>query len=89
MLLWPRLDRARLRKIADNPGRIAELVERRTSQPYDVILAMLTRQSDRLISPAEQIAEFEPGRTESTRVSLRIVHSGEGTPIEIQDLLPV
>ena len=53
MLLWPRLDRARLRKFADDPARIAEIVERRTSQPYDVILAMLTRQTDRLISPTE------------------------------------
>jgi len=43
MLLWPRLDRAKLRRIADNPARIAEMIERRTSQPYEVILAMLTR----------------------------------------------
>jgi hypothetical protein len=43
MLLWPRLDRAKIRKVADNPARIAEIVAARTSQPYDVILAMLTR----------------------------------------------
>ena len=45
MLLWPRLDRAKIRKVADDPARIAEIVERRTSQPFDVILAMLTKQS--------------------------------------------
>jgi hypothetical protein len=46
MLLWPRLDRARIRKVAHDPARIAEIVEARTSQPYDVILAMLTRNSN-------------------------------------------
>ena len=45
MLLWPRLDRAKIRRFADDPARIAEIVEARTSQPYDVILAMLTRQT--------------------------------------------
>jgi hypothetical protein len=44
MLLWPRLNRAQIRRYADDPARIAEIVEGRTSQPYEVILAMLTRQ---------------------------------------------
>lgn len=44
MLLWPRLNRAQIRRYADDPARIAEIVEARTSQPYEVILAMLTRQ---------------------------------------------
>ena len=88
MLLWPRLDRARLRRIADDPGRIAELVERRTSQPYDVILAMLTRQNDRLVSPTEQTPGFDSGRSDAARISLRIVRSDEGAQIEVQDLLP-
>jgi hypothetical protein len=88
MLLWPRLNRAKLRKIADNPARIAELVERRTSQPYDVILAMLTRQSETLASPTEQSAGFDSGRSEAARVALRVVRLEEGTQIEVQDLVP-
>ena len=88
MLLWPRLDRARLRKIADDPVRIAQMVERRTSQPYDVILAMLTRQTDRLISSTEATSGFDSGRSEAARMSLRIVRSEEGTQIDVQDLLP-
>jgi hypothetical protein len=43
MLLWPRLDRARLSRFADDPARIAQLVQPRTSQPHDAILAMLTK----------------------------------------------
>jgi hypothetical protein len=88
MLLWPRLNRAKLRKFADNPARIAELVERRTSQPYDVILAMLTRQSETLTSPTEQSAGFDSGRSEAARLALRVVRVEEGTQIEVQDLVP-
>ncbi len=88
LLLWPRLDRARIRRFADNPARIAELVSRRTSQPYDVILAMLTRQTDRLVAPTEPIAGFDSGRAEAARVALRIIRSETGAKIEIQDLLP-
>jgi hypothetical protein len=92
MLLWPRLDRARLRKIADNPTRIAEMVERRTSQPFEVILAMLTRQSPALNPATELPTGFEISlvdsvHIESGRVALRIVRSEEG-PISIQELLP-
>lgn len=43
--LWPRLDMAKVRRCADDPARIAEIVEHRTSQPYEVIIAMLTRQT--------------------------------------------
>jgi len=88
MLLWPRLDRTRIRKIGNNPARIAELVSRRTSQPYDAILAMLTRQNGALTGPTETTAGFDSGRTEAARIALRIVHSEEGSKIEIQDLLP-
>jgi hypothetical protein len=88
MLLWPRLNRARLRKVADNPARIADMVERRTSQPYDVILAMLTRQTDRPTSPTETTSGFESGRSDAARIALRIVRSEEGAQIEIEDLLP-
>jgi hypothetical protein len=88
MLLWPRLDRARIRRVADNPARIAEIVERRTSQPYDVILAMLTRQSPPLAGPADDTTTFDETRSEATRISLRIVRSEEGNEIQVQDLLP-
>ncbi|MGD0861616.1 MAG: hypothetical protein ABSA21_02510 [Candidatus Limnocylindrales bacterium] len=88
MLLWPRLDRAKLRRIANDPARIAELVERRTAQPYDVILAMLTRQGDRRISPTEATSGFDSGRSEAARMGLRVVRSEQGAEIEAQDLLP-
>ena len=88
ILLWPRLDRARLRKVADDPARIAEIVERRTSQPYDVILAMLTRQSPALAAPTEESAGFDSGRVEAARGALRILRSEQGQVIEVQDLLP-
>jgi hypothetical protein len=88
MLLWPRLDRARIRRVADNPARIAEIVERRTSQPYDVILAMLTRQSAPLAGPTDDETRFDSIRTDPARISLRIVRSEEGNEIQVQDLLP-
>jgi hypothetical protein len=87
MLLWPRLDRARVRRVADNPARIAELVARRTSQPYEVIVAMLTRQGDALSPATQDAGAFENARPDG-RISLRIVRSEEGDQIEIQDLLP-
>lgn len=88
MLLWPRLDRARIRRVADNPARIAEIVERRTSQPYDVILAMLTRQSPPLIGPADDTTDYDAIRAEAPRLTLRIVRSEEGNEIQVQDLRP-
>ena len=87
MLLWPRLDRAKIRKVAFDPGRIAEIVERRTSQPYDVILAMLTRQSSSPQASPESRPAFENGRPDARRVGLRIVRSEEGSTIGVQDLL--
>jgi hypothetical protein len=78
MLLWPRLDRAKLRKVADDPVRIADVVRRRTSQPYEAILAMLTRQSRALSSPTEPSSGFDSGRTDANRVALRIVRSDSG-----------
>lgn len=88
LILWPRLDRARLRKIADDPARIAELVERRTSQPFEVILAMLTRQSDRLISPTESSSGFDSGRVEAARVAIHLVRSGPRVRPVGRDRLP-
>jgi hypothetical protein len=88
LLLWPRLDRARLRKVGDEPCRIAEMVERRTSQPYDVILAMLTRQSDRISPHTEAAAGFAIRTSQPTRVALRIVRVDESAEIEVHDQLP-
>ena len=88
LLLWPRLDRARVRKVADDPARIAEIVERRTSQPRDVILAMLTRQSAAFSTPLVEAFEVERGRIDSSRRGLRIVRSQDGATIQVQDLRP-
>ena len=60
---------------------------RRTSLPYDVILAMLTRQSPSLPVAPEENAAFEQHRTDAPRIGLRIVRSGEGSRIGVQDLL--
>lgn len=88
MLLWPRLDTSKVRKVADNPARIAEIIEQRTSQPYDVILAMLTKQSAPLTAPTEEASGFDSACVDTTRVALRIVRSEEGNAIQVQDLLP-
>ena len=88
LLLWPRLDRARLRRFADDPARIAELVERRTSQPHDVILAMLTRQSSCPPAPPEAAPEFDRGRADAPWVGLRIVRTEALDAVRVKDLLP-
>lgn len=41
LVLWPRLDPARLRRAKGDPDRIAKLVERRTGRPREEIVAML------------------------------------------------
>ncbi len=88
MLLWPRLDRSKIRKVADDPIKIAEIVRRRTSQPFDVILAMLTKQIEAVAVRAEAPNSFQSSYSESSRVSLRIVSREEGETIQVQDLLP-
>jgi hypothetical protein len=88
LLLWPRLDRAKIRKVAHNPVRIAEIVERRTSQPFDAILAMLTKHAPTLTGPTEQSTGLNVTRPETGPMTLRIVRSEEGGEIQVQDLLP-
>ena len=88
LLLWPRLDRAKIRKVADNPVRIAEIVERRTSQPFDAILAMLTKHAPALTAATEASTGFDAARAGTAHVALRIVRSEEGAEIQVQDLLP-
>jgi len=43
LLMWPRLDRRKLAKCADDPSRIARLVATRTNLPTEVIVGMLTQ----------------------------------------------
>jgi len=85
LLLWPRLERSKLRRIADDPGRIAALVVRRTSQPYEVVLAMLTRQNPALAPVPDEPAGFEIRPARPDRVALRIVRT-EHTEVRVRDL---
>jgi hypothetical protein len=41
LALWPRLDRAALRRCHQDPERIAALVERRTAMPREAIRSLL------------------------------------------------
>jgi len=77
----------RLRRVADDPLRIAEMIQCRTSQPFEVIVVMLTRQTEALTSPTEESSGFASGRTGAARVALRIVRSESGTRRELRDLL--
>jgi hypothetical protein len=43
LLMWPRLDRRKLAKCADDPSRIARLVATRTNLPTEVIVGILTQ----------------------------------------------
>lgn len=54
LLLWPRLDRVRLRRCGDDPHRIARLVERRTLATPECILAMLEKTAAELLRPGRR-----------------------------------
>jgi hypothetical protein len=84
MLLWPRLDRARISRLAHDPVRIAEIVEKRTSQPRDVILAMLTRGMPAAPAAAAS-ATADQTRSDQKRVALRIVKSDESDSVSSPD----
>jgi hypothetical protein len=88
LLLWPRLDRTKIRKVADDPVRIAEVIERRTAQPFDAILAMLTKSVPALTSRTEESTGFDAAQPGTAPVELRIVRSEEGGEIQVQALLP-
>ncbi|HEX5827115.1 MAG TPA: hypothetical protein VFY23_06320 [Candidatus Limnocylindrales bacterium] len=45
LALWPRLDRAALRRCHEDPERIAALVARRTAMPVEAIKRVLTMPS--------------------------------------------
>lgn len=61
LALWPRLDSAGLARAKGDPWRIARLVARRTAQPLEVIVAMLTQ------CPVSAVQPLGTGR------SLRVV----------------
>jgi hypothetical protein len=73
ILLWPRLSRAQLRRVAADPERIAELVCRRTSQPYTSVVAMLTRAPSDSAPAADVETGFESARQVAVRASLQVV----------------
>ncbi len=86
MLLWPRLDRAKLRRAADDPARLAGLIERRTSQPRDVIVAMLTGEAESLAARVDGSADFDSGRSEPARLALRVVRTHSDPRAKVRDL---
>ncbi len=86
LLLWPRLDRAKIRRYAGNPTRIAEIVERRTAQPFEVILAMLTRQAETPLARTESASGFESGAAQTARMAIRIV-SDDPDQIDLESLV--
>jgi hypothetical protein len=56
LLVWPRLDRARLRRCGDDPHRIVRLVERRTGAGPEAILAMLEKAAEGLQAHAHHMS---------------------------------
>ena len=88
IVLWPRLDQSRIRKVADNPARMAEIIAQRTSLPHEAILAMLIKQSSPLTAPAEGASSCASERADASRTALRIVGREEGNAIEVRDLVP-
>ena len=73
MLLWPRLDRTRLSRFGDDPARIAEIVQSRTSQPYAAIRAMLTKGFPEPMDATADDPIAEVAHLESARANLRVV----------------
>jgi hypothetical protein len=80
MLLWPRLDRTKLRRCGDDPNRIASFVVRRTAQPLDAVLAMLARQLPAPTPITELASGFEAG-DRPARVGLHVVRETEAVDI--------
>jgi len=59
MLLWPRLERTKLSRYAHDPVHIAQIVQRRTSQPYDAILTMLTKGAPKPTGRSLRVVDIE------------------------------
>jgi hypothetical protein len=77
---------AKVRRFADDPARIAEIVERRTSQPYDSILVMIARQTLRFSGADDNRPEPVLGRGDRSGAELHVVRTHEGDEIAIVDL---
>lgn len=88
MVPWPRLDMAKVRRVANDPARLAEIIEHRTSQPFDVIIAMLTRQTPGLGDLNGAQPRPSPVVAAGSQVALRVVRTDEGDEIEVMDLRP-
>jgi hypothetical protein len=75
LILWPRLDRDRLRHCKDDPARIARLVEERTAASRDCIVSMLERAARSIIAqheaPAPVTAHVAAGVTAHAAVRAR------------------
>jgi hypothetical protein len=73
LLLWPRLDRARLLRVAGDPRHIAEIVSRRTIHSVATILVMLERDTTTPHAPTEINTGFESGPVANARAAVRFV----------------
>jgi hypothetical protein len=73
LLLWPRLNRARLLRAARDPRRIAEIVSRRTVHSVEMILLMLERDTSAPHAPTENCTGFDSGPAENARAAMRFV----------------
>ena len=78
LVLWPRLDRARLTRTKGDPIRIARLVTRRSSLTFDGILAVLTKGVDGL-------QEVDPAKCTLPRDDLSIQIQSDSTDEERND----
>jgi hypothetical protein len=73
LLLWPRLNRARLLRVAADPRRIAEIVSRRTVHSVEMILIMLERDTTAPHAPTEISTGFDTGPIANARAAMRFV----------------
>jgi hypothetical protein len=73
LLLWPRLDRARLLRVAGDPRRIAEIVSRRTTHSVETILVMLERDTTTPRATTEIGTGFDSGPLANARAAMRFV----------------
>jgi hypothetical protein len=76
----------KVRRFADDPARIAQIVERRTSQPHDAILAMITRQTLHHSDAGGNRPKPIPSRTDRAQAELHVVRTDERDEIVIIDL---
>jgi hypothetical protein len=73
LLLWPRLNRARLLRVAGDPRRIAEIASRRTVHTVETILVMLERDTTAPHAPTENGTGFDSGPVANARAAMRFL----------------